>query len=326
MPTLPAFLRATMWDAMLPPEVLHLVLSLLPPRHLKTALLVCWSWRQVGEAPGLWKNVNLRVTRENISLMSEVMAARRFLAVKEITVEDVGKVEDEERVEAAKKVGVEMVFRPLYILLPISQHQGVKRVNFLGTDLTLVETGLLARLLTGLDWVEMEEAKMTTRQLEAFLEALDGQTKLRRLSFSKMDLTAVDPALLALAVNRLESAGLKSAKLTNIQSEAIHAHMADEDTKLRTFAAPCDTVPLDVKVRAWNKLEKFIGRIPGPTADALLAQSLVQTKLNRAIITISKLDFDADLVTAARKVIAHLDVSKTAVYHLPSAKCPNNHP
>ena len=308
-------LPPAMADLVLPPELLHLIFRQLPLLHLKTALLVCSRWRQVGQAPGLWRDVNLRVTTENISLMPEVLAARRFLAVKEITVEDVGKVEDEERVEDANKV-----------LLAICQHKGVKKVNLLGTDLTTVESGLLTRLLTGLEWVEVEEAKMTTRQLEALLEALDGQTKLRKLSFSKMDLTAVDPALLAQAINRLESAGLSSAKLTKIQSEAIHVHMANEDTKLRTFSAPCDTVPLDVKVRAWNKLERFIGRMPGPTADALLAQSLVQTKLNRAIITISKLDFDADLVLAARKVIAHLDVSKTAVYHLPSAKCLNNHP
>ena len=65
----------------LPPEVLYLVFCQLPPRHLKAALLVCRAWRQLGEAPRLWKRVNLRVTRENIRLMPEVLGARRMRAV-----------------------------------------------------------------------------------------------------------------------------------------------------------------------------------------------------------------------------------------------------
>ena len=91
-----------MSDPLLPPEVLYLIFCQLPAQHLKTALLVCSTWRQVGEAPGLWKNVNLRVTRENMDVMPEVLGARRMLAVQEITVEDVETVE--EKVEDVKKV------------------------------------------------------------------------------------------------------------------------------------------------------------------------------------------------------------------------------
>ena len=58
----------------------------LAPRHLKTALLVCSRWRQVGEAPGLWRNVHLRLTRENIRLLPGLLGARRVGAVREVTI------------------------------------------------------------------------------------------------------------------------------------------------------------------------------------------------------------------------------------------------
>ena len=101
-----------MSEPVLPPEVLHLIFSLLPPRHLAPALLVCWMWRQVGEAPGFWRNVILRVTRENIGIMPEVLSARRMLEVTEITVgdvKDVEMVEDVDKVEYVEKV--DKVFR-----------------------------------------------------------------------------------------------------------------------------------------------------------------------------------------------------------------------
>ena len=52
--------------------------------------------------------------------------------------------------------------------------------------------------------------------------------KLKQLSFSKIDLTAVDPRILARAVNRLELVNFvhSSTKLTDGQSEAIYATVA----------------------------------------------------------------------------------------------------
>ena len=151
---------------------------------------------------------------------------------------------------------------------------------------------------------------------------------MKLLVFSKIDLTAVDPKLLARAVNHLECIDFinNSAILTDAQSEAIFATIAAVGTNLKYMTAPCHTISMDVMAVAVNKLEQFYGTLPGPFADRVLSQSLVQTKLTRVIIVISKQDFDEDLVRAARKVIPHLDVSKTAVYHEESAECPNNHP
>ena len=68
-------------NSLLPPELLHQILSLLAPRDLKTAVLACRLWREVGEAPGLWAWVFLRVTRENLATMPDRLATRRLLGV-----------------------------------------------------------------------------------------------------------------------------------------------------------------------------------------------------------------------------------------------------
>ena len=49
-------------------------------------VLVCRRWREVGEAPGLWAWVVLRVTREKLASMPKVLDSRRLAAVRRIRV------------------------------------------------------------------------------------------------------------------------------------------------------------------------------------------------------------------------------------------------
>ena len=56
--------------------VLELVFRLLAPRDLMVVLLVCRLWREVGETPGLWAGLVLRVTEENLANMPRALAIR----------------------------------------------------------------------------------------------------------------------------------------------------------------------------------------------------------------------------------------------------------
>ena len=156
----------------MPPELLHLIFRQLTPRHLKTALLVSSRWRQVGEAPGLWRDVHLRLTRQNIRILPGVLGARRMAAVREVTIEDVEGAEE--------------------LLLAVSRHRGLTQLNLSGTDLTSVEAELLARLVHGVDRLEVEAAKLTTQQIEAILVAGGGPTKRRLLAFYWLLWTRLD--------------------------------------------------------------------------------------------------------------------------------------
>ena len=57
--------------------VLELVFRLLGHRDLMVVLLVCRLWREVGETPGLWAGLVLRVTEENLDTMPRVLAIRK---------------------------------------------------------------------------------------------------------------------------------------------------------------------------------------------------------------------------------------------------------
>ena len=56
--------------------LLDLVFRLLPLRDLLVVLLVCRLWREVGEEPGLWARLVLRVTRENMTAMAQGLNIR----------------------------------------------------------------------------------------------------------------------------------------------------------------------------------------------------------------------------------------------------------
>ena len=76
-------------NRLLPVEMLERVFHLLPPRDLQAVVLVCRWWREVGEAPALWVWVCLRVWRENIGYMPEVLDSRRLQAVRRVEVWEV---------------------------------------------------------------------------------------------------------------------------------------------------------------------------------------------------------------------------------------------
>ena len=64
--------------SLLPDEMLGKIFLLLPPRDLRTAVLVCRRWREVGEGPRLWPWVTVTVTRENVAVAAKVLNRSRF--------------------------------------------------------------------------------------------------------------------------------------------------------------------------------------------------------------------------------------------------------
>ena len=70
----------------LPNETLHLIFSLLPLGDLKTSLLVCRWWREVGEVPGLWTWTLLEVTEDNLAFMPEVLGFHRLKTLAKLSV------------------------------------------------------------------------------------------------------------------------------------------------------------------------------------------------------------------------------------------------
>ena len=69
-----------------PAEVLEHIFNLLEPIDLKSAVLVCRRWREIGEAPKLWTWVHIWVNRGNLANMPIILASRRLQNIKTIAV------------------------------------------------------------------------------------------------------------------------------------------------------------------------------------------------------------------------------------------------
>ena len=122
---------------LLPAEMLERVFHLLPPRDLQAVVLVCRWWREVGEVPELWVWVYLRVWRENIGYMPEVLDSRRLQAVRRVEVREVMSEE---------------------LLQAVVRHPGLREMAIMYTDLSSVNPQLLAQAVTALDQLDARRA------------------------------------------------------------------------------------------------------------------------------------------------------------------------
>ena len=231
----------------LPAEMLDLIFQLLPTRDLMVVVQVCSFWREVGEAPGLWSRGVICLARGNMSMLPEVLGARRMLLVRSLRVLD---WEDmpEETVEVV--VG----------------HQGLKLLDLRGVGLSSVTSSQLARLVTGLQEVWLGYCPLASSQAEAILAGVVRGSKLSRLKLSFTDLSTVEPGLLARAVSGLEEVDLSSSQLTVQQTQAVLRAAGNSRQLKKLDLAMNDSLP-DVKpellASAVLNLEEFsIGYSP----------------------------------------------------------------
>ena len=177
-------------NALLPDEMLQKVFSFLSPLDLKTSVLVCKRWAEVGEAPGLWSWVTFTVDRINMGSMPELMSLKRLQCVTKLDIR------------------AQMVSKELMEAVAI--HPGLKRVdtNPGYTNLSSVKPELLAKALNKIEDVRLLEASLTPQQLNHLYCSIsfDETNSIQRLDLIENDLTSIEPAVLAQAVSKLRCA------------------------------------------------------------------------------------------------------------------------
>ena len=178
----------------LPGEILYLIFRRLIPAvtfpqpdynpedwlHLKTTRKVCRLWREVTEAPSLWKKIRVKVNWRNTFAMQRLLTTWRMRDVQKIQISDEGAVSEELRKVVVK-------------------HQGLRQITFSCRHMFSVAPRLLAQLVHSLEEVRMTDTPLTRRQVDDIFVGLTGETKLTGLSILKADLSSVDPCLLARA-------------------------------------------------------------------------------------------------------------------------------
>jgi len=249
-------------NGLLPVEMLERVFHLLPPRDLKAVVLVCRWWREVGEAPALWVWVCLRVRRWNIGYMPEVLDSRRLQAVRTLEVREVS----EELLQA------------------VVRHPGLKVMVVVMAYFSSVDPELLAQAVTQLEEVMLWYSYLTPQQVTAICTAMTGNSQLKTLHLSDINLSTVDAGILAQVVTQLEEVGLWATDLTPQQVEAIFAAL---DTScqlkiLRIGGSNLSSVDPDVLARVANKLETVDiakTQLTGQQMTRILTRSLLTTNL-----------------------------------------------
>ena len=241
----------------IPAEMLERIFRLLPPRDLKTVVLVCRRWRLLGEAPRLWAWVVLTVTQENISYMPEVLAASRLQAVKELVLTHIG--EDEKLLQAVlehqglKKL--EFVWNSINrggrLLSPccpavrkavqkvidsISEGYKIKILDVEGNILTQLDPQILADAVCKLEDSNLNYTKLTALQIKAIFTAISSKKNipLKALNIAHNEMQ-VRPELLSAAVTKLERLNLESSGLSSDQTGAIFSAIQTPGSRLRSL-------------------------------------------------------------------------------------------
>jgi len=271
-------------NRLLPTEVLYRVFYLLPPRDLKTVVLVCRWWREVGEAPALWVWVCLKVKEESGAKVQEMLVSRRLQAVRRIELEEVevsskllGAVArhpglQEMEVDAdISTVDPELLARtvlqledvdfvlvtPQQVTTICTHMTGNSKLKNLGLScehLSSVDAEVLARAVTQLEEVYFD--KLTCHQVTAICTAMKDNSKLRKLNLSYTNLSLVEPGLLSQAVTRLGEVDLSFTDLTPPQAEALFGALSTTSQLkvLKISGSNLSTVDPDMMALAVSKL------------------------------------------------------------------------
>ena len=119
----------------------------------------------------------------------------------------------------------------------------LRHLNLVGNNLSSVEPGHLAQVVSQLEVMNLYDTSLTGQQVEAVIQALvRPSSTLKRLNMGCNNLSMVAPRLLARAVARLEAATVLTASLTTQQTEAILRQSLGQ-TKLQSLGL--DLVDID---------------------------------------------------------------------------------
>jgi len=223
--------------------------------------------RGVGEAPALWawamvylapkslatvvdllgdtrwtldilRMNNARVTKEMVSLVQVLAVIHLDLSFTHLAhLDPVALATALALVSKVNLKGCELTKKQLKVLLGrLGECPGALRSLDLGeNNLSCVAAELLAAGLAGLEEAGLWFTQLSVAQVEAVLATVTEHSGLRLLSLADNRLGAVDTALLARAVHRLETVCLCGTRLSTTQLTAILAHRPDTSATAKLY-------------------------------------------------------------------------------------------
>ena len=238
---MPSFVTATTTTAginKLPPEILMKIFSMLDNKDLGKVLRVCTQWRDVGEC--LWNWHILVIGRDDL----DMMGIKRVEHVEELMVENDDEWSEKDLIH---------LFESLTTRL--------KKITYLGIfeiSLSSLCPRLFVEAVMDISFVGLSSCELTMDQMNMLLDKIDENSKLKSLAMGGVDMSHVDPNLLAVGVNQLEFVHLYGTQLTVEQVTAL-LRVAGDQTKLHSLfleGVSGKVVDPEILEKAKDKIER----------------------------------------------------------------------
>merc|ERR1711971_36059 len=171
-------------NALLPREMLQTTLSLLSPRDLKSAVLVCKLWAEVGQVPALWSWVTFVVDQTNMESMPERMRLSRLRNVSKIEI-------------SAKNVSEDL-------MVAIAMHPRLREVETYPwfPKFSSVTPELFGQAFGNMQGLQLPGTGLSVEQLSTLCAFLAAGEKKQFLDLSDNRVWDIQPSLLATAFIR----------------------------------------------------------------------------------------------------------------------------
>ena len=133
----------------------------------------------------------------------------------------------------------------------------LRGLHLSGNILTHVATDLLVKCVSRLEMLSVSLAHLSQVQVEHMVKAMSTSScNIRHLDISHNDLSQVDPAELAIAVNNLEKVVLHNTFISEYQAIKILKHVITQtELKELNIGGDLRTIPPDIIAQSFNKLQ-----------------------------------------------------------------------
>lgn len=259
----------------LPIELLLRLFSLLSLKELKIVVLVCKLWRDIGEDPNFWISSKIGIfCREDIKKLhmkrlqhKEEISVRGWLTRPSLLNPQCRYNSPWTRTMGCTTLkqynceagNLKELFEAFDKLPKLKCIEGLYNVN-----LSSLESGLLAKVFTRLETVDLGNNSFTSDHIQALFAAMSQNTQLKGLHFTLENLSCVDPDVLASIVAKLEYVQLDLDDLTAKQLASVLDRVTQGETKLwKLWLIRNDSDDLDLEIV--RKAREKLGKV-GPKA------------------------------------------------------------
>ena len=207
----------------LPREILLLIFRFLNARELKTAIVVCKTWRDVGEDPVIWKHYKLVVSNVEVETgyLQTILAFSRFTSIQHLEVNGYG--------QNAKMPVNNEIYKSIF-------NSAVSKLTLKHCDLTELDFASFSSVLSKLRALSLWQVQMSGQQVSLMFDVLARGSKLVELDigYSYLDLQLLQTKTFVKALNKIRKVNLGHTKVRSEQLKSLMEKMSRR-TQIRSL-------------------------------------------------------------------------------------------